>query len=70
MFLNFVKEYLVQGAPKKGFVIVVIVAPNITFKVTPILLDINVPYSRVILSHCGCFCNEWFDQRFLLFLPK
>ena len=50
------------GCPKKkGFVIVVLVAPNITFKVTPILLDINVPYSRVILSYCGPFCNERFD---------
>ena len=45
---------------KMGLVIVVIVAPKINFKLTPILLDINVPYSRVILSYCGGFCNERF----------
>ena len=50
------------GCPKKkGFVIVVIVAPKIIFKLAPIFLDINVPYSKVILGYCGGFCNEWFD---------
>ena len=50
------------GCPKKkGFAILVIVAPNIIFKLTPILLDINVPYNRVILSYCGGFCNEQFN---------
>ena len=50
------------GCPKKkGFVNVVIVAHKIIFKLTPILLDINVPYSRVILSYCGGFCNERFS---------
>ena len=34
---------------KGGLVIVVIVVPKIIFKLAPILLDINVPYSRVIL---------------------
>ena len=49
------------GCPKKmGFVIVVILAPKIIFKLTPILLDIYVPYIRVILSYCGGLCHEWF----------
>ena len=43
-----------------GLVIVVIVAPRIIVKLTPILLDINVPYSRVILSYCEGFCKEQF----------
>ena len=59
-----IKEFctLLQGVPKKGgLVTVVIVAPKIIFKLTPILLDINVPYSRIILSYFECFCNEWFS---------
>ena len=47
---------IVQGVPKKGFVNPVIVAPNIIFKLIPVLLNI-----RVILSYCGRFCNERFD---------
>ena len=50
----------VQGVPKKmGFVIVVIVAPKNIFKLTPILLDINMPYGRVNLSYCGGHYDKW-----------
>ena len=38
----------IQGVPKKmGFVIVIILAPKIIFKVTLILLGISVPYIKV-----------------------
>ena len=65
--LNWITEAIryraveVQGVPKKkGLVIVVILAPKIIFKPTPILLDIQVPYSSIILSYCGGLCHYQF----------
>ena len=52
--------HCIQGVPKKmGFGIVFIFAPKIIFKVTPILLDIQLPYSKVILSHLQALCHYW-----------
>ena len=45
---------------KMGFVIVIILAPKIIFKVTLILLGISVPYIKFILSYCGGLCHEQF----------
>ena len=41
-----------------GFVIVVIVAYKTIFKLTPILLDINMLYSKVNLSYYGGHCEQ------------
>ena len=53
---------------------VVNLAPKIIFKLTPILLDINMPYSRVNLSYCGgpydkrfCFDGHFSLRRFRYF---
>ena len=45
---------------KVGLVIAVILASKIIYKVTPTLLDIQVPYSKVILSYWWGLCHYWF----------
>ena len=45
--------YKYRVSQKKGLVIVGNLATTIIFKLTPILLDINMPYSRVNLSYFG-----------------
>ena len=54
--LTFFTKYRVSQK-KKRFEIVFIFAPKIIFKVTPILLDIQLPYIKVILSQFWGLCH-------------